>query len=79
MLECDPQAEVLLQLTCPSCQREWMITFDIVSFLWIEIHAHAKRLLQEVHTVARAYGWHEADILALSPVRRQFYLEMVAQ
>jgi len=53
------------------------MTFDIASFFWAEICVQAKRLLREVHTLARAYGWREMDILSMSPARRQFYLEMV--
>jgi hypothetical protein len=77
MIHCDPQAEVLFNLSCPACKQEWSVLFDILSFLWTEICVQAKRLLLEVHTLARAYGWHEADILSLSVTRRQFYLEMV--
>jgi hypothetical protein len=77
MAKCDPQAEIQLDLHCPVCQENWSVLFDIVSFLWSEICVQAKRLLREVHTLARAYGWHEADILSMSAVRRQFYLEMV--
>jgi hypothetical protein len=79
MSESDPQANVQLALSCPMCAREWRTTFDIVSFLWSEINAWADRILREVHTLARAYGWREADILALSPWRRQAYLEMVSR
>src|SRR5512146_875329 len=78
MSECDPQAETLLELNCPACGHRWQAVFEIGSFLWAEIGAEAKRLMREVHTLARAYGWREADILSLSPARRQFYLEMVA-
>jgi hypothetical protein len=78
MAQVDPQAEVLLALTCPLCGQQWQATFDIVSFFWSEINAWAYRLLHEVHTLASAYGWCEADILAMSPWRRQFYLEMVS-
>lgn len=74
---CDPQAEVELDLTCPACGHRWPVMFDIVLFLWTEICVQAKRLLREVHTLAWAYGWSEADILSLSTARRQFYLEMV--
>jgi len=28
--------------------------------------------------LAAAYGWREADILALTPQRRKFYLDMAA-
>jgi hypothetical protein len=77
MAQADPQAEVQLALTCPACQHEWLATFDILSFFWIEINAWALRLLQEVHRLASAYGWRETDILGLSSWRRQFYLEMI--
>lgn len=75
--KCDNQAEVLLSLECPECDHCWQLTFDIVSFFWSEINAQAKRLLNEVHTMAMAYGWREADILSMSATRRQFYLEMI--
>ena len=77
MVDCDPQAEVLLDFQCPACGHRWQMIFDIVSFFWAEICAQAKRLLREVHTLARAYGWCEADILAMTAARRQSYLDMV--
>lgn len=77
MVEHDSQAETRLALHCHACQHTWSTIFDIVSFFWTEIEAQAKRLLREVHALARAYGWREADILALSPARRQCYLELV--
>lgn len=78
MAEADPQADVQLALTCPECDHQWQAAFDIVSFFWHEVNAWAYRTLHEVHTLAMAYGWPEADILAMSPWRRQFYLEMVS-
>jgi hypothetical protein len=78
MAAADPQGEVLLDLSCQSCGNEWQALFDVVSFLWSEIDAWAVRLLREVHSLARAYGWREADILAMSPWRRQCYLEMLS-
>ncbi len=71
----DPQAETLLDFECPACGVRWQALFDVLVFLWAEIQAHARRLLGEVHSLARAYGWSEAAILAMSPVRRRFYLE----
>lgn len=73
----DPQADVRLNHSCPACGREWQTVFDIVSFFWSELNAWAYRVLREVHTLASAYGWREADILAMHPWRRQVYLEMV--
>jgi hypothetical protein len=31
--------------------------------------------LNDVHLLATSYGWRESDILAMSAVRRQFYIE----
>jgi uncharacterized protein (UPF0212 family) len=78
MARADPQADVQLALCCPQCSNQWQAAFDIVSFFWGEIDAWASRLLREVHTLASAYSWREVDILALSPWRRQFYLEMIS-
>jgi hypothetical protein len=77
MAQSDPQADVLLDLVCPACDHRWQESFDIVSFLWSEITAWAGQLLRDVHILASAYGWHEADIVAMSPWRRQCYLDMV--
>jgi|SRR5579864_1332212 len=72
----DPQADMRLDLNCPECQAHWKEVFDIVSFFWAEIDAWARRILREVHVLARAYGWRENDILALTPARREIYLAM---
>jgi len=77
LAEADPQADVLLELHCDSCGHRWDAIFDIESFLWHEIDAWAARTLRQVHTLARAYGWSEEEILAMSPTRRRRYLEMV--
>jgi hypothetical protein len=77
MEEADPQANVQLALSCPACGHAWQAAFDIVSFFWDEIDAWAYRTLRQVHRLASAYGWSQADILALSPWRRQFYLDLV--
>jgi hypothetical protein len=73
----DPQAETLIELSCPSCARAWQAPFDIASFCYSEISALAHRLLREVHALARAYAWREADILAMSAQRRRYYLEQL--
>ncbi|NEQ29963.1 MAG: phage baseplate protein [Leptolyngbya sp. SIO4C5] len=73
----DPQADIRLALDCPACAHHWQLVFDVVSFFWAELTVWAKRLLQEIHLIATAYGWPEADILALSSQRRQLYLEMI--
>jgi hypothetical protein len=77
LAQADPQADVQVAISCSSCANSWQAAFDIVTFFWDEIEAWAWSVLREVHILASAYGWSERDILALSAVRRQFYLEMV--
>ena len=77
MAEADPQARVDIAVACPTCGGNWETPFDVVSFFWTEIDSWAGRMLREVHTLASAYGWREADILALSPHRRRRYLDFV--
>jgi hypothetical protein len=79
MAEADPQADVQLALACPQCEHHWHTPLDIVSFFWSEINALALRLLNDIHTLASAYGWKEADIVAMAPTRRQAYLELIHQ
>lgn len=73
----DPQAEILIDVDCPACRHRWQALFDVTEFFWAEVTAQAKRLLREVHALARVYHWREADILAMSATRRQWYLEML--
>lgn len=73
----DPEAEIYLRLTCPSCGHAWRASFDIVSYLWSELEEWARQVLADIHTLAGAYGWSERQILTLSPVRRQLYVDMV--
>jgi hypothetical protein len=79
MAQAEAQADIQLDLVCPACGHQWQATFDIVSFLWTEINVWAGQLLRDVHTLASAYGWHEAEIVAMSPWRRQCYLEIVGR
>jgi hypothetical protein len=72
----DPLAELTLTLTCPACETGARVDFDPSDFLWREIDARARDLLEEVAALAGAYGWSEAEILGLSPARRRVYLEL---
>lgn len=78
MATLDPQADLQLAFRCPDCGATWQPLFDIAAFLWQELHAWALRLLRDVDVLAQAYHWSEAEILALTPRRRQAYLELCA-
>jgi hypothetical protein len=74
----DPTAEFSLDVACEACGHVWSAPLDIGALLWEEVSARARGLLGEVHLLARAYGWREADILALGEHRRAAYLDRVA-
>jgi hypothetical protein len=73
----DPQADTELALTCPACAHAWSEPFDIARYLMDSLEHWAETCLDQVHILARAYGWSEAQILALSPTRRARYIERV--
>jgi hypothetical protein len=73
----DPTGDVVLVLTCDDCGESWAESLDPVRFAWAALESSARRLATEVHTLARAYGWSEQDILGLSAFRRHLYLSAV--
>jgi hypothetical protein len=77
MAEADPQADVELAIGCAACGGNWTIPFDIGGFLWEELECRAVHLLHDVYLLARAYGWSEGEVLALSDARRTAYLDLV--
>ncbi len=79
MEEADPQGAVRLATDCPACGQGWSVPFDIVAWLWEELEGWGRGVLQEVHLLARAYGWSESEILSLGVSRRRSYLEMATR
>jgi hypothetical protein len=77
MDELDQRADVRLALSCPDCGVAWLAGFAIADFLWADLDRWARRILAEVHALAGAYGWREADILAMGVARRELYLELI--
>ena len=73
----DSGADVCLRMPCVDCGQSTTATVDIAGYLWAELDAWARALLLDVHVLASAYGWNESDVLALSPTRRRYYLELV--
>lgn len=70
-------AERLVALSCPACEALWEAPFDAGAFVLAEARAEAARILDEIHELAVAYGWTEADVLTLAPRRRGSYLRLV--
>jgi hypothetical protein len=73
----DPLADLRLGVVCEACGHDWPASLHPPTLLWDDIRAFAHGLLGQVHALARAYGWTEADVLALTPQRRALYLRLV--
>jgi hypothetical protein len=72
----DPNADLAFDVHCEACGHVSTAQLDAAALLWEEIDAQARALLGEVHLLARAYGWTESEVLALSATRRASYLSM---
>lgn len=78
MEDADPWADLSVAFQCPACGQDDQAGFDVAGYLWEEVEARSRQLLDEVHLLAQAYGWSERDILSLSAARRSAYLARVA-
>jgi hypothetical protein len=78
LLAADPLLDPEIGVVCPECGTDQAFGLDVAGFLWERVEARARRLMGEVHLLARAYGWSEREILALPAGRRAAYLAMVA-
>lgn len=77
--QADPLGDASLALDCPECGQAWAAALDLADWTWREVELWAGRLLGEVHGLASAYGWTEAEVLALPPRRRARYLELLGR
>ncbi|MEU9167423.1 hypothetical protein AB0D34_06445 [Streptomyces sp. NPDC048420] len=75
--EADPFAEIRLRLVCAQCGGSWDAVLDPARYVWCELAEWGRRLTENVHVLARAYGWREDDVLALPASRRAVYLGLV--
>ncbi|MGZ4734601.1 MAG: T4 family baseplate hub assembly chaperone [Acidimicrobiia bacterium] len=78
MADRDPQADIVLELTCPACGMAFSQILDTATYFLHELDLWATRLLHEVHTLALYYHWNEQQILSMSPRRRARYLDLIA-
>lgn len=72
----DPLADVQLDVACHACGHTTPATLDPGSVVWTDVQRHARALLEQVHALARAYGWSEPEVLALGAARRAAYLDL---
>lgn len=74
----DPAGNMSIQLVCPDCGTAQSLSLDPAPFVAAELDRIQRRLLNDIHLLASAYGWSEAQILALPTARRRAYCAMIA-
>lgn len=72
----DPAAETVAEGACPACGGTVRTLLDGFTLLRSGI-ASDDQLFDEIHMLASAYHWSEAEILSLPLPRRRLYLERV--
>jgi hypothetical protein len=77
MAELHPAAGLLVDVTCEVCGGRWDAGLDVARFVAARARVDAMRVIAEVHALAGAYGWTEAEVLAVPRPRRRRYLELV--
>jgi hypothetical protein len=77
--ELDPQANILLNMKCPSCKQFFQTPFFAEDFIFQEMSARHVRLEHEIHCLAFYYHWDERDILSLASKRRKKYVELITR
>jgi hypothetical protein len=73
----DRLATISVGTTCPACGTSFRARMNVIQMVWTEFVARARVLLHEVAELASAFGWREADVLALPASRRARYLALV--
>jgi hypothetical protein len=76
--EIDPQAELMLNLACPECQKDFSALLDAGGYFFQEIAAGIRRLYRDVHLLAFYYHWSEAEIMGMTCKKRQRYLDLLS-
>lgn len=71
----DPLTALQIDTVCACCGREFSIALDLERQILARFARLQQSLLEEVHMLASAYHWSERDIMDLTPVRRQWYLQ----
>jgi hypothetical protein len=79
MADLDPQAELVLDVSCPHCGGPVRLCFDTGQYLRREIAQSGAGLIRQVHLLASRYHWSEAEILNLTAGRRSRYVEALAE
>ncbi|HEY0481608.1 MAG TPA: hypothetical protein VGD37_29025 [Kofleriaceae bacterium] len=72
-----PLLETELDAPCPACAATAHLTFDLQDYLLDSILSERRRRGEDIHRLARAYGWSLTEILTLTRRRRRELVELI--
>ena len=79
LAEADPLTVLEIETRCPHCDAENRLELDLEATCLALLAGEQPRLLDEIHALARAYHWSEAEIFAVPPARRRLYLDRIVR
>jgi hypothetical protein len=71
--EAHPLLAPAVVIVCPACGHGAEAAIDAVDLAWAVVAERARAFLDDVVVLARAYGWSEAEVLAVPADRRARY------
>jgi hypothetical protein len=79
LADADPLIEFLLETACPACTAPLAGEIDLEALALGRLRRVQRTLLEDVHVLALAYHWNEADIAGLPAWRRAEYLAFLGR
>jgi hypothetical protein len=73
-----PHVDLLMDLTCVECGRDFSAPFDLQSFFFGELRLTGDLLYREVHYLAYHYHWSEQEIMEMDHGRRRRYVDLLS-
>jgi len=77
--EMDPLVDFAVSCPCPACGAANDVTIDLEAIALDRLSGRQRALVHDVHRFAVAYGWTEADVLAIPSSRRAQYLTLIEE
>jgi len=74
----DPLVSFGLDVVCPSCGEARRHEPSLVAIAAARFRRIQAQLVDDIHDLARTYGWNEAEILGIPPWRRARYRALIA-
>lgn len=66
-----------LAATCPQCETQAEIRFDLANYLTRRLTSERPFLIRETHLIASRYGWSHTEIMALPREDRRAYAGLI--